>query len=383
MPKKFNSIGQGILTDAEQKTKKLLNAQVIVELPMEQVVENPDNEWLFGMEKIDKLADTINEEGFSGAIEVIKVGEEQYEISAGHRRYAAMKKLGKTTIPAIIIPGKDEPDKARHLLSSNINNREITPLMYSRMIPYYVEKVLKPNNFKGDKRKELARFFGMSEAQIQRFTRLSNLIPELQELTENPQFPWSRIMKAAYQEQDVQYEIYDEIKKYLDEYPDEFNSKKIEMICDLVVQRVERRKKEEERIKLVAADEVGVKNNVETSSEPISESYEKTESNQPVKNEVEQKTNSISGIEFESKLNNRKMEGLNATALDLPVYNGEDAPASRIVPNEDSSVYAESILSSAIVQARQALSLPIKDKKEIEEWIEELEELVAQLKKKI
>lgn len=384
MARKFDSIGQGMLTEAEKKTKQMLNTQVIVELPMEQIVENPDNERLFGLDKIDKLADTIEDEGFSGAIEVIKIGNDNYEISAGHRRFAAMKELGKTTIPAIIIPEKNESDKAKHLLSSNINNREITPLMYSRMIPYYVEKVLKPQKFKGDKRKELARFFGMSEAQIQRFTRLSKLIPELQKLTENPHFPWSRIMKAAYQEEEVQYEIYDEIKKYMAEYPEEYNSHKIEMICDLVVSRVERRKKQAEIEEQERKNE-GEKVNMQVATPSVNplvseqvndgetdvyetDPYEEPSSQTETRNHTEEKGTTEDKVRFEDSMNHGMMKGLRAQELDLPVV------------KSSSTIHAENLLQTALEQTKRAVELPIQDREELKGLIEELSELLDQLK---
>lgn len=373
-----------MLTAAEKKTKQMLNTQVIVELPMEQIVENPDNERLFGMDNIDKLADTIEDEGFTGAIEVIKIGDDKYEISAGHRRYAAMKELGKATIPAIIIPNKNEADKAKHLLSSNINNREITPLMYSRMIPYYVEKVLKPSNFKGDKRKELARFFGMSEAQIQRFTRLSKLIPELQKLTENPQFPWSRIMKAAYQEEEVQYEIYDEIKKYMAEYPEEYNSHKIEMICDLVVSRVERRKKqaeieaqqresEEQKISTQAAEFPINPPISEPTIERVTEAYENSSHEASAtkdenRNYAEETDKTEEEVRFENNMNHGMIKGLRAQELDLPVV------------KSTSTIHAENLIQTAIEQTKRAVELPIQNREELKELIEELSELLDQLK---
>lgn len=73
----------------------MANTANIVRIPLEEVHENPDNNKIFSMDKIDRLADTIEDEGFVGAIEVFKISDHYYEISSGHRRFEAMKMVGE------------------------------------------------------------------------------------------------------------------------------------------------------------------------------------------------------------------------------------------------------------------------------------------------
>ena len=55
------------------------------EIPVELIDENPDNEQIFGYEDVDYLAESIQENGFGGAIEVYELANGRYEISSGHR----------------------------------------------------------------------------------------------------------------------------------------------------------------------------------------------------------------------------------------------------------------------------------------------------------
>lgn len=76
-----------------------------------------------------------------------------------------------------------ETDKAKRLLNSNINNRELTPLIYGRMIRYYRDHIFNAGGVvtgSGNWRKDAAQFFGMSQSQVFRYFKLNSLIPELQ-----------------------------------------------------------------------------------------------------------------------------------------------------------------------------------------------------------
>ena len=55
-------------------------ANEIAKLPLSKLKPNPDNVKIFNMAKIDALAQSIKKDGFIGAIEVIKVDKDTYEI---------------------------------------------------------------------------------------------------------------------------------------------------------------------------------------------------------------------------------------------------------------------------------------------------------------
>lgn len=209
--------GNKMLKSVAKKNTETLNSIKVVNLELDLIDENPDNEHIFNMDDIDALAKSIEEEGFSGAIEVFKKPDGRYEISAGHRRYQAMKRLGRKTIPAIVSASVDNISRAKKLLSSNINNRVLTPLDMARAVEYYKENVLKPSGFKGNMRQALMDFFNKSGTQIHRYEAIMKMIPELQELSNNPMFPFTAFTSAATMTKEQQYELYRRIIQYNDE----------------------------------------------------------------------------------------------------------------------------------------------------------------------
>ncbi len=187
----------------------------IVEIELDKIVPNKDNDKIFSMSEIQLLAQTIKEEGFYGGIEVFKIPhKDQYEISSGHRRYEAVKLLGKKTIPCIVSKYPSDFKRGVKMLVSNIRSRKLSPLEMAKAIDYY-SKLLKNEGFKGEMNKKIAEFFNMSEIQVYRHQCLLRLIPELQELADDPQFPYSAFREAATLSKDGQKELYKDIIYFL------------------------------------------------------------------------------------------------------------------------------------------------------------------------
>lgn len=82
---------------------------------------------IFSEEKIDELARTIRTHGIIQPIVIRRVGEEQYEIIAGERRYRAMKKIGWTEVPAIV-RNLDDKETASIALIENLQREELTAI---------------------------------------------------------------------------------------------------------------------------------------------------------------------------------------------------------------------------------------------------------------
>lgn len=145
----------------------------IINVPIKYITKNPDNEAIFNMEGIETLARNIKEVGFIGSIDVIENhNTNTYEIISGHRRFAAAKLAGLEEIPVHIETVSDDIDKAKKLIRLNVNNRELNPLDKARAINYYIENVLKPENFKGNTQDKLSEVFGISVTQVKYLRRI-------------------------------------------------------------------------------------------------------------------------------------------------------------------------------------------------------------------
>ena len=82
---------------------------------------------VFSEEKIEELARTIHTHGVIQPIVIRTIGDGNYEIIAGERRYRAMKKLGWTEVPAII-RDLDDKETASIALIENLQREELTAI---------------------------------------------------------------------------------------------------------------------------------------------------------------------------------------------------------------------------------------------------------------
>lgn len=392
MAKDFTaSIGQGLLQQVASKTSSMANTANIVRIPLEEVHENPDNNKIFSMDKIDRLADTIEDEGFVGAIEVFKISDHYYEISSGHRRFEAMKMVGEKTIPCIILPNMSETDKAKRLLNSNINNRELTPLIYGRMIRYYRDHIFNAGGVvtgSGNWRKDAAQFFGMSQSQVFRYFKLNSLIPELQKIIEeDPEFPWTRLDKVSAMPEDEQQEIYLEIKKYMDSTDDELNAAKIRQLIEWVDNSRKRKaqkdlldKELKEQTENFNTENGNFEKNIiasvpESSSVP-QEVYEKKQ--QQLDELIQKRTSN----NYQVALVEDTLKNITEENTKNPILNDPEA----YIPTTHSttqSIPSEVYMESSIEQLRLSLSGDMHNKETISQKISEIELLLNQIKLKL
>lgn len=203
------------------------------DIPLDQIDLNPDNEGIFGYADVAHLASRIKENGFYGAIDVYAKKDGRYEISSGHRRYLACKSLGMATIPCIVSAEVNDVEKAKHLIEGNIHNRVMTPYMMAKAIKYYDDNVV--SKMKKELKKEtglfkrqyIAEIFNISETSVQRFLSILKLIPELQELTNTPNMAYTNIIDLANFPEEVQRDIYNQLKELAGENGIESLSKAI------------------------------------------------------------------------------------------------------------------------------------------------------------
>jgi len=193
-----------MLKRVAEKGNQNANAKVAIDLDLSLIDENVDNSSIFSMDDIERLAKTIEEEGFAGAIEVYKKPDGRYEISAGHRRKAAVAMLGWKTIPALVstMP-ESEIDIRTRLVSSNLNSRELSNLDKARAIKYHKETLQMKYGIKDGERVRgvditqlLCEKFGISNGYITDYIRLAKLPEYLNEFANDKDFPWRNLTKA-------------------------------------------------------------------------------------------------------------------------------------------------------------------------------------------
>ena len=186
----------------------------VQDINLDLIDENPLNEKIFSMDGIETLADEIRDNGFLGAIIVFRKPDGRYEIGSGHRRVRAMRLLDKKSIPCFIYDMPDENTKIRLLIGSNIRNRKMKPLDWARAIDAYKETLVPGVDYKGKQRKKLAEVFGIAEGQVYRYECLLRLIPELQDMADDPAYDYSAFRPAVNLSDADQHVLYDRLKNY-------------------------------------------------------------------------------------------------------------------------------------------------------------------------
>lgn len=222
---KFNpnkSPNADMLKSIQKKAVTQANSRPTIDLDLNLIDENPDNAKVFNMEDIERLAETIKNEGFFGVVEVYQKPDGRYELSAGHRRTRAVRSLGWKTVPAVVVEMPAEEAKVRRkLIFSNINNRDMTPMDWARAMEYHKQTIQMENDIDGENSKkkmsvnvveQVAHDFGYKKANVFRYLKLLSLIPELQELVEKRLVPWSVMQTVAGESKEIQLQIAEEIK---------------------------------------------------------------------------------------------------------------------------------------------------------------------------
>ena len=210
------------LKSVAEKSKMLSNTKVIVKLPIDKLIDHPDNEYLFGMkqEDIDHMAEGIAQNGFKDPVEVYDNQDGTYMIYSGHiRKYGAIQN-GMTEIDAIVYDKPEENVIRRELLGANLFGRNridnSDPILVARQLEYHTE-TLHIEGFLGNRRKQVAKEFGFkSDANVHKYIALLSLIPELQKKVSERMVSYSGISAAAQMTEDEQEQLNELLEQKLD-----------------------------------------------------------------------------------------------------------------------------------------------------------------------
>ena len=139
-------------------------------------------------EEMDALVESIRENGIMSPLIVrpLENSENEYEVVSGHRRLHAAQKAGITEVPALIY-ALDHDAAAIAVVDSNLHREHILPS--EKAFAYKMKlEAMKHQGVKSDitsrqvvGKSESADFVSSDESgrTVQRYIRLTNLIPEL------------------------------------------------------------------------------------------------------------------------------------------------------------------------------------------------------------
>lgn len=174
-------------------------------------------------EKMNDLVESIRENGVLTPVLIRPDDHDGYEMISGHRRMHAAQLAGLVTIPAIVREMTDD-DAVIAMVDANIQREELLPS--EKAFAYKMKlEAMKRQGCRNDltsgqndqklsgsvSRDILAQQVGESSKQIQRFIRLTELIPDLLEMVDTKRLNFTIAVDISYIPKDVQKWIYEYI----------------------------------------------------------------------------------------------------------------------------------------------------------------------------
>ena len=177
-------------------------------------------------EKMQDLVESIRANGILSPVLVRPIGNDIYEMVSGHRRMHAATLLGMECIPAIIREMTDDEAIVK-MVDANIQREELLPsekaFAYKMKLEAMKRQAGRPaknntgqndQNFFGKvSRDVLAEKTGESSKQIQRFIRLTELIPELLEYVDQKRLQFTVAVEISYIDKEIQKWLFEYIKE--------------------------------------------------------------------------------------------------------------------------------------------------------------------------
>ncbi len=208
------------MTDEERKENRLPK---IYDVPLSEIDDFPEHPYrVLDDEDMEALMESIKERGVITPALVRKKDDGRYEMISGHRRKRACERLGLLSMRCEL---KDiSRDEAIILMvDSNSQRSEIAPCDKGRAYQMKLEAMKRipgrpskdnstpvgPNLIGTRSNDELADLVGESKTQIQRYIRLTQLIPELQEFVDEGRIKMRPAVELSYLDEEAQRDVVD------------------------------------------------------------------------------------------------------------------------------------------------------------------------------
>lgn len=230
---------------------------------------------LYHEEKLDELVESIKEHGILNPV-IVRVVDNGYELLSGHNRWSATMILGMDKIPAIVKTGLTDAEAYVYVIETNLMQRSFADLLpseqaavlaarYDKKIRWYqwnyiVQEIAKLEGIelgldsdylddgqRNDRKKTLAKKFGISSASVGRLLRINKLIPEFRNRVDGGSVNMRAAVELSYcteKEQKIVYELVKEKKIKLDPKTAKMIKEKSgELLADGIVKLVEKNTK--------------------------------------------------------------------------------------------------------------------------------------------
>ena len=224
-------------------------------------------------EEMECLAESIQQNGVLSPI-IVRPKEntpDEYEIISGHRRVMASRKAGITEIPALVV-SLDRDAAAIVMVDSNLHREHILPSEKAFAYKMKLEAMkhqgwrsdltsgqLVPKSDDNRTTAKIGEDMGESYKTVQRYIRLTYLIPEFLEQMDEGRIAFSVGVELSYLNEQTQYDVLEqcEINDCTPSYSQAFRLHKADrdgLLTKAVIQSVmsEEKANQKERVKIPA-----------------------------------------------------------------------------------------------------------------------------------
>ena len=209
-----------------QKQRDEAKLEKVQNISLDLIDEFPNHPFkVLDNDEMDKLVDSIKESnGVLVPTIVRKKNNGRYEMVSGHRRMRASQLLGLDTIPSIVKNLTDD-EATIIMVDSNIQREKLLPsekaFAYKMKLDAMKHQGKSTSRQVVDKLKSadiLGQDVGESGRQIQRYIRLTYLIPELLDMVDEEKIALGPAISLSYLNEDYQNSLLDYIQ-YFDATP--------------------------------------------------------------------------------------------------------------------------------------------------------------------
>lgn len=200
----------------DDKTKDIQTVEQVQEIPISQIHPFEGHPFkVMDDELMQQTVDSITQFGVLNPV-IIRPDEDGYEMVSGHRRLRASELAGKDTIPAICRNMTDD-EAIILMVDSNLQRESLLPS--ERAWAYKLKMDALKHQGKrldltsgqiGQKlsaatvRDQVAQEAGDSSRQVQRFIRLTELIPELMDMVDRKEVAMNPAVELSYMKKNEQ-----------------------------------------------------------------------------------------------------------------------------------------------------------------------------------
>lgn len=194
----------------DDKTKDIQTVEQVQEIPISQIHPFEGHPFkVLDDELMQQTVDSITQFGVLSPV-IIRPDEDGYEMVSGHRRLRASELAGKDTIPAICRNMTDD-EAIILMVDSNLQRESLLPSerawaykLKMDALKHQGKRLDLTSDQNGQKlsgttvREMIAKDDGKSPTQVQRYIRLTELIPELMDMVDRKEVAMNPAVELSY-----------------------------------------------------------------------------------------------------------------------------------------------------------------------------------------